>query len=233
MLQEGAIERVDRFAEKLRDRLQAIGKNGEWGEVFELSRPPASTHYRARVIVGGQPIDKNWIQLNFHSYDHPSYSSPKPWLIQARFISPPGSPLWEKKEQYIRNRPSREFSLGGLDVWAISYENLDQALSNQSEDDVIEEILRDLRVSWAYANGQQLPEDFLDSRQSAGRIDVTLSIDAALWAEFQQLYAQRYRSRKKHPKRPAYAELRDDAVHAALRDYIEKWRKRPGQSEDN
>jgi len=69
---------------------------------------------------------------------------------------------------------------------------------------------------------QQLPQDVTDSRQSTGRVDVTLSISAAVWSEFQQVYSQRYRPRRKHPNLPSYAKLRDGAVDSALMDYITK-----------
>ena len=232
MLNEDSIQRVNHFLEKLKDRLKTIGMKALWGAPFELSPAPRSDYDRAPVNdVEGQPIRKNWLQINNNTYFHPSYTSPKPWACQARFFSTPGGPLWEKKEPYVYDRQPREFSLGGLDVYAISYDKLDEALANRSEDDIMEEVLADLRISWAYSNGQQLPQDSADSMQSAGRVDITLSISASVWSEFQKVYAQRYRSRRKHTKRPSYAELRDDAVNAAFRDYIDKCKKE-SQDED-
>ena len=226
MLNDMSIERVDKFVEKLRDRLQDIGRSVVWGAEFELSKPAGSDYYRAKVIIQGKPIDKNWIQLNGHTYNHPSYTSQGiQWKIQARFSSNSASPLpWEKKEPYDKTKNSHEFSLGGMYIWAISYDKLYEALSNEGEDNVMDEILGDLRVSWSYANGQQLPQDSANSGLCTGRVDITLSISTAVWSEFQQIYAQRYRSRRKQPKRPSYAELRDDAVDDALRDYVTKWK---------
>ena len=217
------IERVDKFGEKLRDRLQTIGNEASWGAKFDLSRPAVSDYYRAPVMVGGVGIKKNWIQLNGHTYFHRSYCSPEPWKLQARFPSHPGSPLWEKKPPYVHGSQPQEWSLGGPDVWAVSYENLSKALSDQGEDDVLDETLGDLRISWSYANGQPLPQDSVDDGGSAGRVDITLSIDTAVWRQFQQVYAQRYKSRRKHPKRKSYAELQNEAIDEALTQYVAKY----------
>jgi len=227
MLDLANIEHVDKFSEKLRDRLQVIGRNGEWGAVFELSKAAGSDYYRAPVIIVGKAIKKNWLQLNGSTYFHPSYSSPKPWKIQARFEYhlPPNSHLWEKKIPYVYNRQPLEWSIGGTDVWAIPYEKLAEALSSESEDDVLDQILGDLRVSHAYANGHQILQDSDDSIQSTGRVNVMLSVDAEVWSKFEQVYSHRYRSRKKHPKRPSYASLRDDAIDTALRDYVTKCKR--------
>ena len=48
MLNDMSIERVDKFVEKLRDRLQDIGRGAVWGAEFELSKPAGSDYYRAR-----------------------------------------------------------------------------------------------------------------------------------------------------------------------------------------
>jgi len=227
VLDEISIRRVDEFGDKLRDRLEAIGRGAEWGASFEFLKAPASDYYRAQVIVGDKT--KNYIQLNGYVHDNLSYSQltpsfpPKPWKIQARFGSVPGSPLWEKKEPYVRNRQPQDFSIGGQDIWAICYEKLAEVLSNGSDDDVMDEILSDLRISWAYANGQAFPQGYA-SRQSESRVTVTLSIDATAWSEFQKAYAQLYRSRRRHPKRPSYAELQNNAVDTALSDYVNKCR---------
>ena len=229
MLDEMSIERVDKLVEKLRDRLQDIGRSGQWGALFELSKAPGSDYYRAPVMVGGKAIKKNWVQVNGSTYFHPSYSSPLRWKIQARFGSRPRSPLWKKKEPYIHNRQPLEWSIAGSDVYGISYESLAEALSKGNEDDIIiDEILQDLRISWAYANGLQ---DFAESGVAEGDTYLTLRIDKNLWDEFQNLYSQQYRSRKKHPKRPSYAELEYWAVHTALKDYITKY-KSSNQSEN-
>jgi len=234
VLDEANIERVDKFGEKVRDRLQAIGESGDWGAKFAISQPPVSDYYRAPVLVGGEPIRKNWLQLNGHTYFHPSYSSPRPWKLQARFASPPDSPLWEKKTPYVHNRQPQEWSLGGLDVWAISYEKLAEALSEEKEDDIMDEILRDLALSWAYTNGQELPQDSASSRQSDDRVEVTLSISSSVWSEFQRVYSQQYRSRRKHPRRPSYARLRDDAVDVALMEYVTRRQKlRQSETEED
>ena len=116
MIEETGVKRVDKFAEKLRDDLTAIGERGDWGAKFTVSKAQVSDYWRSQVIVRGAPVKKNWLQLNGQTYSHPSYRSPKEWKIQARFDSPPDSPLWEKKPAYIRDRQPLEWSLGGLDV---------------------------------------------------------------------------------------------------------------------
>jgi hypothetical protein len=212
------IDLVDRFGERLRDKLKEIGKSGTWGAEFQLSRPSGSDYHRAQVMIAGKAVRKNFIQLNGHVSHNPAYSTLK---ILARFGSPPGNPIWGKKETQ-EDKQGYDWSLSGPDVYTISYDNLAKALLNQKEEDVLEELLADLRLSCSYSNKLELSEDSADSWQPPGRVDVTLSIDAAVWSDFQQLYVQRYRSRKKHPKRPSYAELRDDAVNAAFRDYLDK-----------
>lgn len=152
VIEETCIKRVDKFAEKLRDNLTAIGERGDWGAKFTVSKAQVSDYWRSQVIVRGVPVKKNWLQLNGQTYSHPSYRSPKEWKIQARFDWPPDSPLWEKKPAYIRDRQPLEWSLGGLDVCAIAYESLLTALGVQDEEDVEYEIISDLRSSWAYAN---------------------------------------------------------------------------------
>ena len=233
MLDDKSIEGVEKFGEKLRDRLQIIGNDSEWGAKFDLLKAGGSDYYSAKVIIEGEPIKKNWVQLNGQTYFHPSYTSPKPWKLLARFSSPPGSLLWEKKPPYIYNRQPKEWSLGGEDVWAISYENLAEALSNKSEDDIMDEILEDLRVSYCYANLQQPPQDSTNTLKPAGadRVDITFSIDEKIWSEFREIVAQQYRPRRKHPKRPSYAKLQNDAIDSALMLYINQW-KGLGQDED-
>jgi hypothetical protein len=224
MLEEKDIKAVDDFGELLIEALSGIGERGDWGAKFTVSKAPGSDYRRSPVISGGVPIKKNWVQVNGQTYSHPSYSSPKPWKVQARFASSPGSPLWEKKPPYERDRQPLEWSLGGLDVWAISYESLSKALSERRMYEVRDEILTDLRASWAYANGQMPRQQYPADAGPGNRIEVSLSIDSKIWSEFQQIYAKRYRSRKKQPKRPSYGQLRDEALDDALRDYIEKWR---------
>jgi len=232
MLDNSSIECVDKFAEALQKQLERIGECGEWGATFKVEKAANSDywHSKVQVIVEGEleprSINKNWIQLNGRTYSHRSYSSPKPWKLQARFLLPPVSPLWEKKPPYIYNRPVLEWSLGGPDVWAISYENLAKALSDRKVEDVSDEIIKDLRVSWAYSNKTDIAKGSAYSVQSYGRVRVTISINEKLWSEFEQLYSQRYRSRKKHPKRPSYAELRDSAIDEALKNYVKDAKKR-------
>lgn len=150
----------------------------------------------------------------------------------ARFSAPPGSLLWEKKPPYIYNRIPLEWSLGGSHVWAISYENLAEALSTEIEDDIMDEILEDLRVSWSYANGQKLPpQNSVGTVLSGNRIDITLSIDGTVWSKFREMVAQQYRHRRKHLKRPSHTELLDDAIDSALTLYMNQ-RKGLGQDED-
>lgn len=230
MLDDMSIERVDKFGEKLRDKLQFIGRGGGWGEKFELSKPAVSDYYRAPVVVGGKSIKKNWVQLNGHTYFHPSYSSPKPWKLQARFSSDPGNMLWEKKDPYQYDRQPQEWSLGGSDVWAISYDNLAEALLNKNEDDIRDDILEDLRISWAYSNGRKLPPgNSIDTELSENRITVTLSIDSTIWSEFREIVGEQYRPRRKHPKRKPHAQLLHDAIDSALVSYVNQWK---GLSQD-
>jgi len=226
MLEDMSIERVDKFGEKLRDQLQDIGRGAVWGTEFELSKPHGSDYYRVPVYVGGKPIKKNSIQLNGHTYYQPSYSSKGIQLkVIARFSSNPASPLpWEKKDAFEKTKNSHEFSIGGIDVFAISYDKLYEALLNEGEDSVMDEILEDLRASWSYANRQQPLEDSIDTELSEDRIDITLSIKAKYWSEFREIVAQQYRPRRKHPKRPSYAKLLDDAIDIALMSYINQWK---------
>lgn len=219
MIEETGIKRADKFAEKLRDDLTAIGERGDWGAKFTVSKANVSDYWRSQVIVRGEPVKKNWLQLNGQTYSHPSYRSPKAWKIQARFDSPPDSPLWEKKPPYIRDRQPLEWSLGGLDVWAIAYESLSMALEVQDEEDVEYEVLSDLMASWAYANTQK-QERVVSNSEPQGRIQVTLSINSEIWGDFQQASSRAYRPRRNHSKRPSYAKLRDEAIDEALLNYL-------------
>jgi len=227
---EEDIERVDKFAEKLKNDLTAIGERGDWGAKFTVSKAQVSDYWRSQVIVKGEPVKKNWLQLNGQTYSHPSYRSPKAWKIQARFDSPPDSPLWEKKPPYIRDRQPLEWSLGGLDVWAIAYESLSTALEVQDEEDVEYEILSDLKSSWAYANSQK-QDQVISSNEPQGRVQVTLSINSEIWGDFQRASLQDYRSRRKYSNRPSYAKLRDEAINEAMLNYIAA-RKAPEDNND-
>lgn len=232
MLDDISINRVDRFGENLRDELQDIAQDGRWGAKFDLSRAPTSDYYRARLIIGDKPQKKNFVQLNGHTYGLASYADYddgdwKFWKLLARYSSHPGSPLWEKKKPYehdriIKDKKIQEWALGGSDVWAISYERLSDALSNNGAEDIKEEIMQDLKVAWAYANGRKYSTDI---DQLSNRIEITLSIDRKVWSGFQEAYARLYMPRKKHPKRPSYAELRNQAVDSALVDYVKKWNR--------
>jgi hypothetical protein len=230
VLEETGIKRVDEFAEKLKDSLTTIGDRGDWGARFSVSKASVSDYWRSQVIVRGEPVKKNWLQLNGQTYSHPSYKSPKEWKIQARFDSPPDSPLWEKKPAYIRDRQPLEWSLGGLDVWAIAYESLSAALELQDEEDVEYEILSDLKSSWAYANSQK-QEQVASDNEPRGRVQVTLSINSEIWAGFQEASSRDYRSRRKHSNRPSYAKLRDKAIDEALLNYVAA-RKAPEDNND-
>ncbi len=100
------------------------------------------------------------------------------------------------------------------------------ALGVEDIDDVKTAILDDLKVSWAYANKQTQIQDAVTNKyQDDKRVEINLSIDSNIWSEFCQLYTGRYRSRKKHPKRPSYAKLRDDAIDVALWEYIDKQKR--------
>jgi len=268
MLDEKSIEQVDEFGEKLNDRLQAmlrdwlqgIGIEGELLEELSFKKAGKSDYWSAKVRGfdgNGNPkaTNKNWVQLNNRTYYHPSYSSPKPWKLLSRFSSPPSSLLWEKKPPYVYNRQPQEWSPGGPDVWGVSYESLAEALSKQSENDIMDEILEDLHTSWASAFGIQLHPDFVSSEsedadnreqqslqllqestnivkpEGEARVDITLSIKEKVWSEFRSIVNQQYRPRKKHPKRPSYAKLLQDAVDSALNLYIDQWQG-PRESED-
>lgn len=262
MLDEKSIEQVDEFGDKLRDRLQVmlrdwlqgIGIEGELLEELSLKKAGKSDYWSAKVRGfdrDGNPkaTNKNWVQLNNRTYYHPSYSSPKPWRLLSRFSSPPSSLLWEKKPPYVYNRQPQEWSPGGPDVWGVCYESLAEALSKQSENDIMDEILEDLHTSWAYAFGIQLHPDFVSSGsegpdngeqqqpsqlpqdstnivkpEGEDRVDITLSIDEKVWSEFRVIVHQQYRPRKKHPKRPSYAKLLEDAVDSALMSYVNQWK---------
>jgi hypothetical protein len=92
---------VDGFGEKLRMRLVAASKGG-WGLPFVFDKAPKSEFWRAKI---GK--NRNWIQLNESTYNHPSYKSKdnagvdRQWKIQARFQSSPLSNIWVKKAPYI------------------------------------------------------------------------------------------------------------------------------------
>ncbi|MGQ9545965.1 MAG: hypothetical protein ACUVTR_02200 [Dehalococcoidia bacterium] len=265
-----SIRRVDEFGERLKDRLQnalrewlqSIGIEGELLEELSLKKADKSDYWSAKVRGfdgNGNPIAvrKNWVQLNGQTHDHPSYSSPKPWKLLSRFCSPPSSLLWEKKPPYIHNRqPYLEWSPGGQDVWAVSYESLAEALSRQSESDVMDEIMEDLHTSWAYAFHIQLDPEFVsnafegsgsrgqqppsqrpqyptnNAKPGGGdRVVITLSINSAVWDEFRQIVRNQYRPRRKHPRRPSYAKLLENAIDSALMTYVNQWKGR-GEDED-
>jgi hypothetical protein len=83
----------------------------------------------------------------------------------------------------------------------------------------------------------QIKEDIMDdnlskqSYQCAGRVNIPVSVDSAIWAEFRKTVEKQYRPRKKYPKRPSYAKLLEDAVDSALMAYVNEW-KGLGQDED-
>ena len=79
------------------------------------------------------------------------------------FFTSEQSTLGEKKPPYVYNRQPLEWSAGGADVWAVSYESLAEVSSKQNENDIMDEILEDLHTSWAYAFGVQLHPDFVSS----------------------------------------------------------------------
>lgn len=151
ILSKDAVNKIDELGDKLIKQLEAVAKQGLWGQVFPCAKAPGSDYWGSPSLRGGIPIRKKWVQLNGHTYYHPSYASPKPWKIQARFSTDPGSGLWEKKPPYVHNRKPLEWSLGGGDVWAVSYEAISKAMDNIGESGLIEKLLVDLKVSWEYA----------------------------------------------------------------------------------
>ncbi len=151
ILSKDAVDKVNKLGEKLIEQLETISKQGVWGQVFPFAKAPGSDYWGSPALRGGMPIRKKWVQINGHTYYHPSYASPKPWKIQARFSIDPGSGLWEKKPPYVHNRKPLEWSLGGGDVWAVSYETISKVIDNTGEQGLIDKLLADLKVSWGYA----------------------------------------------------------------------------------
>lgn len=150
-LSKDAVDKIDKLGEKLIGQLVEIAGQGPWGAVFPFAKAPGSDYWGSPSLRGGMPIRKKWVQVNGHTYYHPSYASPKPWKIQARFTTEPGSGLWEKKPPYVHNRKPLEWSLGGGDVWAVSYEAILKAIDTIGEPGLVEKLLADLKVSWEYA----------------------------------------------------------------------------------
>jgi len=68
VIEETGINRVDKFAEKLRYDLAAIGGRGDWGAKFTVSKAQVSDYWRSQVIVRGEPVKNNWLQLNGQTY---------------------------------------------------------------------------------------------------------------------------------------------------------------------
>ena len=60
------------------------------------------------------------------------------------------------------------------------------------------------------------------SHQPAARVEIPLSLDSALWGKFRRIVEQQYRRRTKHPSRPSYGKLLEDAIDGALILYIDQ-----------
>jgi len=151
ILSKDAVDKVNNLGDKLIEKLEKIAGQGSWGQVFPFAKAPGSDYWGSPSLRSGMPIRKKWVQINGHTYYHPSYASPKPWKIQARFSGESGSGLWEKKPPYVHNRKPLEWSLGGGDVWAVSYEALSKTVDNTGEQGLIDKLLADLKASWGYA----------------------------------------------------------------------------------
>jgi hypothetical protein len=143
MLDQSAVSSVDKLGEVLRYKLEDAA-NGKWEKPFEFGKATKSDYWRGKVSAS-----RNWVQLNGRVYGHPSYDN---WKIQARFSHTPKSGFWQKKQPYKYNRSPQEWSLGGSNVWAISYEDLLSLLQKASTEDVVAKLLEDLKDSWTHLN---------------------------------------------------------------------------------
>ena len=148
---------VDNFGVILVQELIRIANTGEWGGDFIYEHAPNSNYSGGRFGTRLFPRRGKWCQINDSTYGQGSYASDdedgkvRYWKLQARFQSPPPSGLWIKKKPYIYNRKPREWSLGGTDVWGMSFEMVWEALQLHGQKRLIGIILDDLKLSWRTA----------------------------------------------------------------------------------
>ncbi len=148
---------VDNFGVILVRELTRIANAGEWGGDFIYEHAPNSSYSGGRMGTILSPRRGKFTQINDSVYGQKSYASEdengqvRDWKLQARFQSVPPSGLWIKKKPYIYNRKPRDWSLGGDDVWGISYEMVWEALQVHGQKKLIGIILDDLKLSWRTA----------------------------------------------------------------------------------
>jgi len=149
---------VDNFGVMLNQHLHRIAESGEWGGDFIYEHAPNSSYSGGRLGTKLFPRRGKFNQINDSTYGQESYASEaengaKMHLkLQARFsASPPPSGLWVKKKPYIYNRKPRDWSLGGADVWGMSYEMVWEALQTYGQENLLDLVLKDLQLSWRTA----------------------------------------------------------------------------------
>lgn len=148
---------VDNFGVLLNQELIRIANSGEWGGDFIYEHAPNSNYSGGRLGTKTFPRRGKWCQINDSTYGQESYASEVEdgtkhyWKLQARFKTKPPSGLWIKKMPYIYNRKPREWSLGGSDVWGMSYEMVWDALQKQGQSELLKIVSHDLKLSWKTA----------------------------------------------------------------------------------
>jgi len=72
------------------------------------------------------------------------------WKLFARFNTsqPPMWP-WDKPERYERKKA--QWMISGEDVWGVSYETMQEWLRTATGRQLIEQLVKDLRISYVYA----------------------------------------------------------------------------------
>lgn len=148
---------VDNLGVVLNRELIRIANTGAWGGDFIYEHAPNSSYSGGRLGTKLYPRRRKWCQINDSTYGQESYASKAEddaqhhWKLQARFRSSPLSGLWIKKKPYIYNRKPREWSLGGEDVWGMSYEMVWEALQRYGQKRLLDVLLGDLKLSWKTA----------------------------------------------------------------------------------
>ncbi len=148
---------VDNLGVVLNQEMIKIANSGEWGGDFIYEHASNSNYSGGRLGTRLYPRRGKWCQINDSTYGQESYASEGEdgtshhWKLQARFRYSPHSGLWIKKKSYIYNRKPREWSLGGDDVWGMSYEMVWEALQRFGQKKLLEIVLADLKLSWKKA----------------------------------------------------------------------------------
>lgn len=148
---------VDNFGVDLVKNIREIAESGQWGGDFIYEHAPNSKYSGGRLGTKLVPRRGKWCQINDSTYGQPSYASVandginRHWKLQARFKSQPTSGLWIKKQPWVHNRKPREWSLGGKDVWGMSYEMIWESLQKFGRKVLLDLVLKDLRKSWSTA----------------------------------------------------------------------------------